>query len=162
VRKAYHHHMPLSCNLGTVTSWNPLGQSRPVTGLLHRFLLLFQSNDGKTNAPFCCVYTHIVCSLQTCVFKKHDKLRHLASVHVCHEIYITQKGGITEPQILVINTKFSGENDCGTHKVEEIILSCIFSLVPVLRKKVFVLVIAIRNSCDGKSPVGQRNAIPVS
>ena len=26
--------MPLSCNLGTLTSWNPLGHSRPVTGLL--------------------------------------------------------------------------------------------------------------------------------
>ena len=27
--------MPLSCNLGTLTSWNPLGRSRPVTGLLY-------------------------------------------------------------------------------------------------------------------------------
>ena len=26
--------MPLSCNLGTLTSWNPLGHSRPVTGLI--------------------------------------------------------------------------------------------------------------------------------
>ena len=26
--------MPLSRNLGTLTSWNPLGHSRPVTGLL--------------------------------------------------------------------------------------------------------------------------------
>jgi hypothetical protein len=26
--------VPLSCNLGTLTSWNPLGHSRPVTGLL--------------------------------------------------------------------------------------------------------------------------------
>jgi hypothetical protein len=26
--------MPLSCNLGTLTSWNPVGHSRPVTGLL--------------------------------------------------------------------------------------------------------------------------------
>ena len=26
--------MPLSCNLGTLTSWHPLGHSRPVTGLL--------------------------------------------------------------------------------------------------------------------------------
>jgi len=30
----YHHLMPLSRNLGTLTSWNPLGHSRPVTGLL--------------------------------------------------------------------------------------------------------------------------------
>jgi hypothetical protein len=27
--------MPLSWNLGTLTSWNPLGHSRPVTGLLY-------------------------------------------------------------------------------------------------------------------------------
>jgi hypothetical protein len=26
--------VPLSRNLGTLTSWNPLGYSRPVTGLL--------------------------------------------------------------------------------------------------------------------------------
>ena len=30
----YHHPMPLSWNLGTLTSWNPLGNSRPVMGLL--------------------------------------------------------------------------------------------------------------------------------
>ena len=29
--------MPLSCNLGTLTSWNPLGPSGPVTGLLYPF-----------------------------------------------------------------------------------------------------------------------------
>ena len=32
--------MPLSWNLGTLTSWNPLGHSRPVTGLLYLFFLL--------------------------------------------------------------------------------------------------------------------------
>jgi hypothetical protein len=31
----YHHPVPLSRNLGTLTSWNPVGLSRPVTGLLH-------------------------------------------------------------------------------------------------------------------------------
>ena len=33
----YHHPVPLSRNLGTLTSWNPLGHSRPVTGLLYLF-----------------------------------------------------------------------------------------------------------------------------
>jgi hypothetical protein len=28
----------LSCNLGTLTSWNPLDHSRPVTGLLYLYL----------------------------------------------------------------------------------------------------------------------------
>jgi hypothetical protein len=32
--------MPLSCNLGTLTSWNPLGHSRPVTGLLYLYIYL--------------------------------------------------------------------------------------------------------------------------
>ena len=30
--------MPLSWNLGTPTSWNPLGHSRPVTGLIYLFI----------------------------------------------------------------------------------------------------------------------------
>ena len=31
--------MPFSLTLGTLTSWNPLGHSRPVTGLLYLFIL---------------------------------------------------------------------------------------------------------------------------
>jgi len=31
----YHHPVPLSWNLGTLTSWNPLGPSEPVAGLLY-------------------------------------------------------------------------------------------------------------------------------
>jgi len=34
----YHHPVPLSRNLGALTSWNPLGLSRPVTGLLYLYL----------------------------------------------------------------------------------------------------------------------------
>jgi len=30
----YHHPVPLSRNLGTLTSWNPLGHSGPVTRVL--------------------------------------------------------------------------------------------------------------------------------
>jgi hypothetical protein len=36
----YHHPAPLSRNLGTLTSWNALGHSRPVTGLLYLYLYL--------------------------------------------------------------------------------------------------------------------------
>ena len=36
----YHHPVPLSRNLGTLNSWNPLGLSRPVTGLIYLFTLL--------------------------------------------------------------------------------------------------------------------------
>jgi len=37
----YHHPVPLSWNLGTLTSWNPLGLSRSVTGLMYLYLYLF-------------------------------------------------------------------------------------------------------------------------
>ena len=40
----YHHPVPLSWNLGTLTSWNPLGHSRPVMGLLYPFLIFFRNN----------------------------------------------------------------------------------------------------------------------
>ena len=33
----YHYPVPFSRNLGTLTSWNPLGLSRPVMGLLYLF-----------------------------------------------------------------------------------------------------------------------------
>jgi len=35
----YHYPVPLSRNLGVLTSWNPLGHSRSVTRLLYYFLL---------------------------------------------------------------------------------------------------------------------------
>ena len=43
----YHHPVPLSCNLGTLTSWNPLGLSRPVMGLLY---LSFADSKAKIAA----------------------------------------------------------------------------------------------------------------
>ena len=39
--------MPLSRNLGTLTSWNPLGLSRPVTGLTYR---TYTHGEGKIGA----------------------------------------------------------------------------------------------------------------
>ena len=38
----YHHPVSLSRNLGTLTSWNPLDLSRPVTGLIYLF-----TTDGR-------------------------------------------------------------------------------------------------------------------
>ena len=39
----YHHFVPLSRNLGTLTSWNPLGHSRPVTGLIYLYLYVLKN-----------------------------------------------------------------------------------------------------------------------
>jgi len=46
--------VPLSWNLGTLTSWNPLGHFRPVTGLLYLLPMLFtvpQEMFDKTVSP---------------------------------------------------------------------------------------------------------------
>jgi len=43
----YHHPLPLSQNLGTLTSWNILGHSRPVTGL--PYLLPYKLCRGTSN-----------------------------------------------------------------------------------------------------------------
>jgi len=40
---AYHHPVPLSRNLGALTSWNTLGLSRPVMGLLYLLLYMFRT-----------------------------------------------------------------------------------------------------------------------
>jgi len=37
----YHHPVLLSRSLGTLTSWNPLGLSRPVMGLLYLYLYIY-------------------------------------------------------------------------------------------------------------------------
>ena len=48
----YHHPVPLSRNLGTLTSWKPLGHSRPVTGLIYLCLDMFRAtmcpSSGET------------------------------------------------------------------------------------------------------------------
>jgi hypothetical protein len=38
----------LSCNLGTLTSWNPLGHYRPVTGLLYLYPVLLYGSETWT------------------------------------------------------------------------------------------------------------------
>ena len=42
----YRHPVPLSRNLGTLTSWNPLGLFRPVMGLLYLYLYLLPLYSG--------------------------------------------------------------------------------------------------------------------
>jgi hypothetical protein len=36
--KTYHHHVPMTRNLGALTSWNPVGLLRPVMGHLYLYL----------------------------------------------------------------------------------------------------------------------------
>ena len=65
--------MPLSWNLGTLTSCNPLGHSRPVTGLLFlRYNSFVYSLLGPTALwePFACLITDVHSSLST-AFCRH-------------------------------------------------------------------------------------------
>jgi hypothetical protein len=74
----YHHPVPLSRNLGTLTFWNPLGHPRPVTGLHYLFLLIYQisrisiqwepscftQSDERTDI-LAWTHTHILTCLRT-------------------------------------------------------------------------------------------------
>ena len=53
----YHHPMSLSRNLGTLTSWNPLGHSGPLTGLLYLYLLQSYSLHFLQDSPLVQTYT---------------------------------------------------------------------------------------------------------
>ena len=43
----YHHPVPLSRNLGTLTSWNPLGLSRSVMRLIYLYVHLYRHSFRK-------------------------------------------------------------------------------------------------------------------
>ena len=50
---AYHHLVPLSRNLETVTSWNPMGHSRPVMGLLYFYVYTIPGRQVAVATKFC-------------------------------------------------------------------------------------------------------------
>ena len=54
----YHHPEPLSQNLGTLTSWNPLGPSGPVMGLL--YLFYFCKGQKRANKTPNLIYLTII------------------------------------------------------------------------------------------------------
>ena len=52
----YHHPVPLWRNLGNLTSWNPLGLFRPVTGLLYLYHINFL--DNYVSNEMCFFFVH--------------------------------------------------------------------------------------------------------
>ena len=48
----YHHPVPLSRNLGTLTSWNPLGTSGNVTGMI--YFCMFGVGSGNVSMQRLC------------------------------------------------------------------------------------------------------------
>jgi len=65
----YHHPVPLSRNLGTLTFWNPLGHSEPVMSLIYLYLYLFLLDICLTVNILKCVY-----SSNTTLFDGRDNL----------------------------------------------------------------------------------------
>jgi len=65
----YHHPVPLLRNLGTLTSWNTLGPSGPVTGLL--YLYLYPSFKTRFVSPVI-PYFILVTLAQCCPFRIVD------------------------------------------------------------------------------------------
>jgi len=76
----YHHPVPLSRNVGTLISWNPLGPSGPIMGLLY---LLTTSYDTTFTRPS----TPSIPTLQA--------IRILSYVHNLHIIRHPQTEGIS-------------------------------------------------------------------
>jgi len=87
--------MPLSWNLGTLTSWNPLGHFRPVTGLI--YLLFFVHKVWITKPRviatfkflFICIiglWSEIAHSCHLIVTDGYYFIRWLTSLHLSHSL----------------------------------------------------------------------------
>ena len=94
--------MPLSRNLGTLTFWNPLGHSRPVTGLIYLYLLpqnihicsiVFWSvlnldvelpEDGVTNAGTCSSDIELYFMYETCFCWRHEQFNSFKTHGMCN------------------------------------------------------------------------------
>ena len=77
----YHNPVPLSRNLGTLTSWNLVGLSRSVMGLL--YLTLFVTFIHRNiNIRLLDRPTNLILTLRTCM-KVHTNLPYLFYRQVC-------------------------------------------------------------------------------
>jgi len=74
----YHHPVPLSWNLGALTSWNPLGLSSPVMGL---FYLFYTPNTTSFDVWGIVSHSFLV-HLQLKVEKKYVLVLPCLSVHL--------------------------------------------------------------------------------
>jgi hypothetical protein len=95
----YHHPVPLLRNLGTLTSWDPLGLSRPVTGLLYYLVTYIWQHWQPSLFTICTMSQHCI---------NHERrpvsslcCKHLVSyqrepnspwMHKCHKGWNVQRG----------------------------------------------------------------------
>ena len=88
VDNLYHHPVPLSRNLGTLTSWNPLGHTRPVTRLLYRLgSIHFRVRCAVKDVPhvlrtyFLVKLPYVCCCADVeCVFRQTDRTHLIISL----------------------------------------------------------------------------------
>jgi len=64
----YHHPVPLSRNLGTLTSWNLLGPSGPVTGLNYLYIDIHNS-QFITSTSISCVCSYMFRLIYRAIFR---------------------------------------------------------------------------------------------
>ena len=86
----YHHPVLLSCNLGTLTSWNPLGHSRPVTGMLYIYI--------HTHT-----HTHITINPLNAEL---NYICHLLALLGAHHIFHVSRIRVNRPHFLMANRHF--------------------------------------------------------
>ena len=58
--RTYHHPVPLSRNLGTLTSWNPLGLSRLVMGLLSLYHILYYIQNSTLSISIVLLCNNVI------------------------------------------------------------------------------------------------------
>jgi len=98
--RTYHHPVPLSRNLGTLTSWNPLGLSRLVMGLLYftKSLHIFIKYVFNMHSVGINVFTALLAYFDAWNWEtnitRHSRTKHLAA-----------QGHF--PQVTVVVFKFS-------------------------------------------------------
>ena len=92
--------MPLSWNLGTITSWNPLGHSRPVMGLLYLF------TQPTTSGPH---HTQVQDSTSVYNCKHHHRCSEkisgffLVLLHNLLNCSVSSRNTLTEHDIVLLN-----------------------------------------------------------
>jgi hypothetical protein len=86
--------VPLSCNLETLTSWNPLEYSRPVTGLLYLYLFKYNQTVRCLLIAYRITMTTVFDMLYLLIPIQFERLKNLFSLMVVHLKYWSHDTGV--------------------------------------------------------------------
>jgi hypothetical protein len=101
----YHHPGPLSRNLRTLTSWNPLGHPRPVTGLL--YLLTYGVITAYSTSLAICCRTHCRRKAPT---KRIWQIKLLFCCRICKTYTISVQGTSVIKMAVLISEEWKHED----------------------------------------------------